>query len=137
MLIRFTALGIKGLCARGALSTSISSLLFYVPKHYKEFIFFIFLMMSPLTWTNLVSRRSICMRMSSQASHMQVSDSLRYCTLTSTSHMSVTYSRRGLRDPGYHNTHLTLTCSSVEMWVNLNAILASSGRQSDSSLVSS
>lgn len=61
---------------------------------------------SLLTWTNLVSRRSICIRMSSQASHMQVRDRCRYC-------------------------------SSVEMWVNLRAILVTSGRQSDSSPVSS
>ncbi|TNN38268.1 hypothetical protein EYF80_051562 [Liparis tanakae] len=44
--------------------------------------------------------------MSSQASHMQVSDRCRYC-------------------------------SRVEMWVNLRAIRVTSGRQSDSNLVSS
>lgn len=58
------------------------------------------------TWTNLVSLRSICMRISSQASHMHVSDRCRYC-------------RR------------------VEMWVNLRAILVTSGRQSDNKPVSS
>ena len=31
-----------------------------------------------LTWTNLVSLRSICMRMSSQASHIHVSERCRY-----------------------------------------------------------
>lgn len=59
-----------------------------------------------LTWTNLVSRRSICMRMSSQASHMHVRERCRYC-------------------------------SRVEMWVNLRAILVTSGRQSDNRPVSS
>lgn len=56
--------------------------------------------------TNLVSRRSICMRMSSHASHIQVSERCRYC-------------------------------SRVEMWVNLRAILVTSGRQSDNNPVSS
>lgn len=59
-----------------------------------------------LTWTNLVSRRSICMSMSSQASHIHVSERCRYC-------------------------------SRVEMWVNLRAILVTSGRQSDNNPVSS